>query len=152
MRALYFCAAFAALTCYTEVCADDKKADGTMPGFPDIKADVSLLNVSLDGMPVLKVVKGSYNEKAKTVSWVVQLERDVPEKSPESKAIDTAWSHLLAEGPMACFFDEDNVMIGKVKMNIVGTLEGGRKGDCIRLVVSVERGLAGVARMEVRHP
>jgi hypothetical protein len=157
MRALYWCAALAVLACCSGVRADDKKDDGTMPGFPDIKVDVGLLNVYDKGdVQVLKVIRGDYDEDKKEAFWLVELQSDIVKGSAEAKAIDAAWgSQEIGDGPEACFFDKNKVLVGSVKMMTEGRLIGGKKGDRIRLAVKADKAdklFTRAKAMEVRKP
>jgi hypothetical protein len=170
MRAWYLCAALAALIGYTGLCAQEKRddkdkeprepvraAEGMMPGFPDVKADVSLLNVSdKANVPVLKVGGGYYDEDRKEAFWLVELEADIVKSSPEAKAIDMAWGNQeIGDQPEACFFDKNKVLVSSVKMAVDGRLVGGKKGDRVRLAVKADKAdknMARVRSMEVRKP
>jgi hypothetical protein len=124
----------------------------SLPGFPDIKYDASLLEPrGEDGKPLLKIIRAQYLEDRKLIVWLLELQTDIGFE--ELRTIDAKWYNVGASvGPVALFFDKDRVALYFRELKHDGKLYEGKKGDCIRIVLDGSKGFPVAASMQISRP
>jgi hypothetical protein len=130
-----------------------KKQD-ELPGFPKIMYNAELLDVTVRGdKPLLAIVKADYNKDKKEISWLVEVQADITFE--DYVAIRNLWENGSSgggKGPVAYFFNKDQVKLFKRDLKEEGELRNARKGDCIRIILDASDGFPDATSMEIRAP